>query len=127
MIDIYSIKHFEPRHARMSNEARAAQFAPFSALNGFYERIREKEKIKKTKKILSSDITNMLNDKIMRLCKGSIIYITYYKNDEYIKEKCIIKKVDSINKMLVLENRTCIYFKNIIDIKIVNKENNYNV
>ncbi len=127
MIDIYNIKHFEPKHTRMSIEARAAQFAPFSALNGFYEKIREKERIITGKKILSCDTMNMLNDNIIRLCKGSIVYLTYYKNGEYIKEKCVIKKVDNINKMLILENRTCILFKNIIDIVIVNNENNYHV
>lgn len=118
MIDLYSIKHFEPKHTRMSMEARAAQFAPFSALTGFYEQVREKEKIKSSKKILSSDNIDNLNEKGTFLKKGSIVDITYYKYDNYINEKVIIKSIDNINKRLILINRNYIYFKDIIDINI---------
>ena len=124
MIDIYSIKHFEPKHMRMSSESRASQFAPFSALNGFYDRIRDKEKVRINKKILSSDNTSMLDIKIKKLCKGTSCYITYFKDDEYIKQKCLIKSIDNINKRLILDNRSYILFKDIVDIAIVNSENN---
>ena len=118
MIDLYSIKHFEPKHTRMSMDKRAAQFAPFAALTGFYDQIADKEKIKANKKILSSDNMNDLNEKGNYLTSGSIVNITYYKYDNYISEKVIIKKIDNINKRLVLNNRNYIYFKDIIDINI---------
>ena len=55
--DIYKIDHYEPRlHSRMSMENRAAQFAPFAALTGFYDEVKEEEKVKYKKKILSNKI-----------------------------------------------------------------------
>ena len=43
--DIISLPHYEPRHhPRMSNLKRAAQFAPFAALTGHSEVLREEER-----------------------------------------------------------------------------------
>ncbi len=40
--DIIDLPHPEPRrHPRMSMEARAAQFAPFAALTGYDDAIRD--------------------------------------------------------------------------------------
>ena len=118
MINIESIKHFEPKHPRMSMESRAAQFAPFAALTGFYEKIADKEKTKANKKILSSDNMDLLNRKSNYIESGSVVNITYYKYDNYIEDKVVIKKIDNINKRLVLKDRSYIYFKDIIDINI---------
>lgn len=40
--DIINLPHWEPcgNHPRMSAESRAAQFAPFAALNGYDEAIK---------------------------------------------------------------------------------------
>ena len=40
--DIINLPHYEPKyHTRMSIEARSAQFAPFSALTGYEEKVKE--------------------------------------------------------------------------------------
>lgn len=40
--DIINLPHHEPRyHSRMSMRQRAAQFAPFAALKGSYESLKE--------------------------------------------------------------------------------------
>lgn len=40
--DIINIPHWDPKtHPRMSNDDRAAQFAPFSALTGYEEMIED--------------------------------------------------------------------------------------
>lgn len=42
---IIGLPHYEPRrHPRMPMESRAAQFAPFSALEGFDEALEETAK-----------------------------------------------------------------------------------
>ena len=117
-MNIYEIKHFEPKsHPRMSMDKRACQFAPFSALNGFYEKILEKEKEKKSKMLLSSDMLDNLNNKTNNINKDKLIEITYYKYDNYITEKGYIKKIDNIEKKIILRNKLEVYFKDIIDIK----------
>ena len=40
--DIINLVHYEPkRHLRMSIEARSAQFAPFAALTGYDDAVKE--------------------------------------------------------------------------------------
>lgn len=49
--DIIDLPHYEPKyHKRMNKNQRAAQFAPFSALTGFAEKINEASKITERKK-----------------------------------------------------------------------------
>ena len=43
--DIINLPHYEPKnHTRMSLYARASQFAPFAALTGYNDSIKETEK-----------------------------------------------------------------------------------
>ena len=43
--DIINLPHYEPKnHPRMSMWKRAAQFAPFAALTGYEEAVREAER-----------------------------------------------------------------------------------
>ncbi len=42
--DILTLPHYEPRRPRMARQDRAAQFAPFDALNGYSAAIREAAK-----------------------------------------------------------------------------------
>ncbi len=44
--DIINLEHhISKKHPQMSLEARAAQFAPFAALTGFDEQIKEAERL----------------------------------------------------------------------------------
>ena len=59
--DIIDLPHPTSRtHPRMSMLNRAAQFAPFAALNGYEEVIRDQEKIVYDRVILSADEINDL-------------------------------------------------------------------
>ena len=43
--DIINLPHYEPKHKRMSMSVRSAQFAPFSALIGFNDEVKETERL----------------------------------------------------------------------------------
>ena len=44
--DIINLPHYEPKnHPRMSMYARAAQFAPFAALTGYGDSLKETEQL----------------------------------------------------------------------------------
>ena len=44
--DIINLEHYEPKyHKRMSRFQRAAQFAPFSALIGYSDNIKETARV----------------------------------------------------------------------------------
>ena len=119
--DIYKIDHYEPRlHCRMSMENRAAQFAPFAALTVFYDEVKEEEKVKYKKKILSSDDRNIIENKL-NLINDNLdkeIAIKYYLNKDLKIKKGYIKRIDKTMKTIIYKDRTTIQINSIVDIKI---------
>ena len=101
----YDYKMFHPR---MSIENRSAQFAPFSALTGFSDLIKEEEKIKVPKKEILDETKEILDSKLKliryNLKKRPIIKITYYENNDYKEIEEVIKKIDFYHHYLILEN-----------------------
>lgn len=55
--------HVSKKHPQMSLEARSAQFAPFAALVGYDEKIKETEKIVNERN-LTYDIKYVINNTI---------------------------------------------------------------
>ena len=62
---------------------RARRFMPFAALTGYYEVIKQREKIIEPRKELSEDEAEILSDKLNKVQKGMLITLTYYKEDCY--------------------------------------------
>ena len=87
---------------KMSNIDRAKQFLPFNSLRGFYEPVKNKEKIVEKKRDLSSDELEILSFKFDQLVVGKIVLIKYYDIDGYISFQGIITKIDLINKIITL-------------------------
>ena len=103
----------------MPNELdRAKQFLPFDALKGFREAIRTMEEIHESKKDLSIDELNDLDNKIKSIKKNDLIKVKYYYQDEYIETIDTLKKVDNIFKRLILNNNK-ISFDDIMDIELI--------
>lgn len=110
----------------MSLDHRAAQFAPFAALNGFAETIAMKGKQYDLRPFLAEDQLFELNFKINLLSqlddKNQAIKINYFEEEDgkykgKINELCEkISKIDFKRKRILLANQTSIPFKNIIDI-----------
>lgn len=87
---------------KMSNIDRAKQFLPFNSLRGFYELVKNKEKIVEKKRDLSSDELEILSFKFDQLVVGKIVLIKYYEIDGYISFQGIITKIDLNNKIITL-------------------------
>ena len=123
--DIIDLPHYEPKyHKRMNKNQRAAQFAPFSALTGFAEKINEASKITEKKIELSSDEKEKINFFLIKINKKQIkkAKITYFVSDikkdsgKYITEIVNIKKIDFTDKSIKLLNNKKIYFNEIIEL-----------
>ena len=57
--------HYEPkRHARMSKEMRAAQFAPYAALTGHADAIQQtaRDATKKSERVIEENLDDFYND-----------------------------------------------------------------
>jgi hypothetical protein len=98
----------------MPASQRAKQFAPFDAVVGLRQALKEKEKIRIPKKELSEDAIEELNRKLKRLEIGQTITIIWYDflEENYSKTTNKITKINTQNKSLELEN-TLIFFEDI--------------
>jgi uncharacterized protein YlbG (UPF0298 family) len=103
----------KPR-AKMPASQRAKQFAPFDAVVGLRQALKEKEKIRILKKELSEDAIEEINRKLKRLEIGRTITVIWYDflEENYSKTTNKITKINAKNKSLELEN-TLIFFDDI--------------
>lgn len=126
--DIINLEYpVSKRHKRMPINKRAAQFMPFKALTGYEEKIKETERITEKKIELSKEEKNNLNNKLQiineHLKSNPKIIITYFVKDnkkqggKYITISTIIKKIDIIEKKLILIDKTKINLSDIIQLE----------
>lgn len=130
--DIINLEyHRSNKHKPMSIMNRAAQFAPFAALNGYSDEITEASRVVDNKLKLSSDIINVLNNKLLLIRnnikqkpKVSIIYFIPDKKKEggkYINIINNIRKLDLINDEISFVDKSKIKISNIYSIEMIDK------
>ena len=132
--DIINLPHHESKnHPRMSNMNRAAQFAPFAALVGFSESIKNSEEILEKRIELSEDkkqeIAAFMHEIKLNTHDLKDISVKYFvlKNKaknlgKYIVYKGKIKRIDEVEGKIIFLNRKSIYIKDIYDIKETDDE-----
>ena len=124
--DIINLKRPVSRRMPMSITNRAAQFAPFSALTGYDEAIKETSRITSEKHELSDGKIENINNKLNEIKSNGIKRdkITYFVKDksksggEYITEEVDIKKNEIYNEKLVCL-KLSISFDDILEIDYV--------
>ena len=125
--DIINMEHHKSKkHPPMSLYARSAQFAPFAALTGYEEAVTETAREVGEKIDIDDELRNILDSKIQVLSEQikdkSEIVFTYFVPDltkdggKYINVIGIVKKIDTINQTIFLEDETEIPIGDIIDI-----------
>lgn len=118
--------HVSNKHPRMSLEARSAQFAPFAALTGYDDQVRETARLTNERKELADGLKMILNDKILRI-QDKIdtmpeVTITYFVPDlrksggKYVTVAGKVKKIDEFKHLIVFDNKKEIPIQEIIDI-----------
>lgn len=99
---------------------RAKIFAPFDALKGFKEALREKEKVVVKKRIISQEEKDKIGEILKNIKKKQMVEVIYFDNDEYLKIKGVVSKIDYVYLELMIV-QTKIKFDDIYKIKIVNE------
>lgn len=128
--DIINLDHYEPKyHKRMSMKARAAQFAPFAALNGYGEEIHETERYTDIEIEISNEVKEKLDlnlkeivDKIKENPKVELIYFIADKTKNGGEYKTLIsnvKKIDKYAQRIILANGIEISVKDIIKLEVI--------
>ena len=128
--DIINMPHHVSKIRKpMSLQNRSAQFAPFSALTGYDEKIKEVARETSKKIELDEGIKLILNDKLSFI-KNNIklrpkVTITYFVKDirkenrgSYKTITGNVRVVNEVDREIILVDNTRISFDNIIDIKL---------
>lgn len=133
--DIIHLDRPASKHRKLSIDSRAAQFAPFAALNGYEEAVIETARITDKKIDINEEKKHILNEKLNyinnHIKDKNIIEIIHFIKDskknggKYIKTVGIIKKIDVVNEIIKLEDNTIIKMNDILDISSNIFENLY--
>lgn len=119
---------FPTKHKRMSAEARAAQFSPFAALSGYEEEIGETMRLTEKRENILEDKRNKLDiiisDIKRRIDSRPLISVKYFVQDplksggKYVIKKDNIRRIDTVERVLIFCDGTVIGMDGIIDIEI---------
>lgn len=85
----------------MNNPMRAVQFMPFNGLRGYDHMISASEQPKATRREITEDRAQKLNDQLSKLHKDETVVITYFSDQgDYVSKICCIKEVDCISRCI---------------------------
>lgn len=111
----------------MSIEARSAQFAPFAALTGYDEQVRETARLTDKKIELEEGQKEILNNKLLYILENinsnPEITFTYFVKDnkksggKYIDKTGIIRKIDMVEQYIQFTDKSKIDINNILSIE----------
>ena len=109
--------------SKMSVSERAKIFAPFDALKGFRDMLREEERVKEVKKELSQDMIDDLDNVLNSLKLGMMIEVIFYdsKDETYKSLIGVFTKIDTVYKKLVVV-KTRINILDILSVRILSEE-----
>lgn len=125
--DIINLQNYKSKkHPPMSIYARSAQFAPFAALTGYEDTVKEVARETDERIEIDEELKNILDSKLQIILEQIKIKpeveITYFEPDlkkeggKYVTVSGIVKKIDNCNQTIIFLNNTEIPIQEIIDI-----------
>lgn len=124
--DIINLNRPISKHKHMTIEERSAQFAPFAALVGYDNAVKETARLTENKIELNDEQQDMFNFKLRYLYDNinnkNEVTITHFVKDnkkvggKYINTTGIIKQIDPVQENIKLNNNVIIYMNDIINI-----------
>lgn len=118
--------HVSKKHPQMSIWSRSAQFAPFAALTGYDDAVKETARLTDKRLEIDEGLKNILNNKLQYILENKLlqpeITFTYFVYDnkksggKYIEKTGVVKKIDLNEKNIMLKDKTKISIDEIINI-----------
>lgn len=99
---------------------RAVQFMPFASLRGYYDGIREQERIKEERRELSEDEAEELSAALNKVERGVMLRVVYYNKDSYDTAEGIVSEFDPVFRRLRIVRRE-IPFDDILRVEPLDK------
>ncbi len=126
--DIISLPHHvSVKHPPMSRENRAAQFAPFAALTGYEDAVKETARLTDEKIVLTEEqlarVNRVLSEIYHRRDRGTRYEVVCFVADAkkqggaYVTRCNTVKDINPATKALILSDRTAIAFDDILTIR----------
>ena len=126
-LDVINIKyHISKKHPRMSIQKRAAQFAPFAALTGHSDAIKETARLTYKKIELDEEEKEILDEKLKIISQNIVnkpeIIIEYFVKDKlkqggmYVTRKFTVKKINFYSGKIVTSSKDEINISDILNI-----------
>ncbi|MBQ7445462.1 MAG: hypothetical protein IJS71_05960 [Clostridia bacterium] len=92
----------------MTRQERAKQFAPFDAMKGLQEALRDREErhSRVQKREISEDAERQISDVLSRLTRGMKVDITFYSAFHEVRTKSYVCDVNIAAGYIALEEHT---------------------
>ena len=118
--------HVSNKHPQMSRINRAAQFAPFAALTGYDDLIRESARETETRQIPDEDIIGEMNDKLVYLFQQKeppeAIFTVFVRDGKkaggkHVNVKGVVARYDEYEQCITLNSGEVIFIEDITQIE----------
>ena len=84
---------------------RAAQFMPFAALTGYYDLVRERERVTEPRREPSEEEAARISAELASVRKGQLVRVTHYERDAYVTTEGIVTRIDLAARELTVVRR----------------------
>lgn len=95
--------------SKMTKEERAKQFMPFSALKGYTEALKKKEKIVVPKMQLSQEYQEELDWGLRQISKNDMVTVVYFYEGEYLELTGLVSRIDETARVLKIVNTKILF------------------
>lgn len=103
---------------------RAQQFMPFAALRGYYDLVRQRERVVQPKRALTDEEALELSRAFAQLERRSMAEVVYYDGEGYITLRGIVTDIDEAARILTIV-RTHIPFDDILELRPLSQTGNH--
>jgi len=124
--DIINLNRPISKHKHLGIDSRSAQFAPFAALVGYDDAVKETARLTDKRIEIDDGLKEMINSKLNYLNEhikdNYEVIVTYFIKDikknggKYINKTGVIKRIDSLNKIIKFSDNSIIKMNDIINI-----------
>lgn len=95
---------------------RAQQFMPFAALRGYYDLVRERERVAEPRREMTEERALELSRKLERLERRQMASVVHYDGEAYVTARGLVSDIDEAGRTLTVV-RERIAFDDIWDIE----------
>lgn len=95
----------QPGHKARPHADRARQFMPFAALKGYYQLVREQERVEQPRRELTEDEALELSQRIRSLEKGQVVRVVHYEDGAYVTTQGALAGIDEALRTLRIVKR----------------------